>query len=63
MTDLLLSPNTEQETRKALAAIAHHGRNRQERRDFCEALGFIPTIPAHPQARDDTGRMKSRRSR
>lgn len=59
MTDLAVGGNTDDEIRWAVHRCVHHAVDEAEARVFVEALGLLPTVPARPEARDATGRMRS----
>lgn len=42
---------------RAVATVAHYATSPEEAREFCQALGLLPTERTHPGARDDLGRM------
>ena len=59
MTDLELLNLTPELVGRAVRTVAHHAADDAEARWFCQALGLLPTVPARPEARDATGRMRS----
>lgn len=59
MTDFTVGGNTDAEIRAAVAACVHHSTDDAEAREFCQALGLLPTRRERPEPQDATGRMRS----
>lgn len=59
MTQVDAYAPTPDDARAAARLASRYARDDAEAREFAQALGIIPTQRAHPDARDDVGRMKS----